>query len=68
MHHPGAWRGALYGASANNKFTVFRRPHNRSRDFRGHYLDGGAAHPGGGAPMVTLSGKTAAELLLQDMR
>ena len=63
----GAWRGALYGASANSKFTVFRRPHNRSRDFRGLYLTGGATHPGGGVPMVTLSGKVAAELLLRDL-
>ena len=61
----GAWRGALYGASANNKFSVFRRPHNRS-PIRGLYFAGGTTHPGGGVPMVMLSGKVAAELLAED--
>lgn len=65
-HMNGAWQGALYGASANSKFTVFRRPHNRSRDLHGLYFAGGTTHPGGGVPMVMLSGKVAAELLMED--
>jgi phytoene desaturase len=63
----GAYRGALYGASANSKWTAFRRPHNRSKDIKGLYFAGGTTHPGGGVPMVTLSGKVAAELLIEDM-
>jgi phytoene desaturase len=63
----GAWRGALYGASANSKWTAFRRPHNRSADFAGLYFAGGTTHPGGGVPMVTLSGGVAAGLLLEDL-
>ncbi|MFO7536828.1 MAG: phytoene desaturase family protein [Chloroflexota bacterium] len=62
----GAWRGALYGASANSRWTAFRRPHNRCPDYRGLYFAGGTTHPGGGVPMVTLSGKVAAQLLLDD--
>lgn len=62
----GAHRGALYGASANSKWTAFRRPHNRCKDVQGLYFAGGTTHPGGGVPMVMLSGKVAAELLLQD--
>jgi phytoene desaturase len=62
----GAWRGALYGHSFNNWLASFQRPHNRSPDVRGLYFAGGTAHPGGGVPMVTLSGKTAARLLLRD--
>ena len=62
----GAWRGALYGASANSKFTAFRRPHNRCPDVRGLYFAGGTTHPGGGVPMVTLSGGVAAKLVLAD--
>jgi phytoene desaturase len=62
----GAWRGALYGHSFNNWFASFQRPHNRSPDVRGLYLAGGTTHPGGGVPMVTLSGKTAARLLHQE--
>ncbi len=64
----GAWRGALYGASANSKWTAFRRPHNRSADFAGLYFAGGTTHPGGGVPMVTLSGGVAAQLLLDDLK
>lgn len=62
----GAFRGALYGASANSKWTAFRRPHNRCPDVHGLYFAGGTTHPGGGVPMVTLSGKVAAELALED--
>lgn len=63
----GSWRGALYGASANSKWTAFRRPHNRSADFSGLYFAGGTTHPGGGVPMVTLSGGVAAKMLIQDL-
>lgn len=65
--HTGAWRGALYGASANSPFTAFRRPHNRAADFKGLYFAGGTTHPGGGVPMVMLSGRVAAHMLLADM-
>lgn len=63
----GSWRGALYGASANNRWAAFRRPHNRSADIGGLYFCGGTTHPGGGVPMVTLSGKVAAGLVLDDL-
>jgi phytoene desaturase len=62
----GAWRGALYGPSANSKWTAFRRPHNRSKHVPGLYFAGGTTHPGGGVPMVALSGKVAAEFVLED--
>ncbi len=61
-----AWRGALYGISSNQALNAFRRPHNRCAHVAGLYFVGGATHPGGGVPMVTLSGKVAAELLLAD--
>ena len=61
-----AWRGALYGASPNSRWAAFRRPHNRSRDVAGLYFAGGTTHPGGGVPMVALSGAVAARLLCED--
>jgi phytoene desaturase len=64
----GARRGALYGSSSNNRFAAFLRPHNRARDVKGLYFAGGTTHPGGGVPMVTLSGKVAADLLLADLQ
>jgi phytoene desaturase len=65
-HITGARRGALYGASSNSRWAAFRRPHNRAPDVNGLYFAGGTTHPGGGVPMVTLSGKVASQLLLQD--
>lgn len=62
----GARLGALYGASSNSRWAAFRRPHNRCPDLRGLYFAGGTAHPGGGVPMVTLSGIAASRLLLED--
>lgn len=60
----GARRGALYGASSNNMFAAFRRPHNVSPYIQNLYLAGGTAHPGGGVPMVMLSGAAAARRIL----
>lgn len=63
----GAWKGALYGPSANDRFAVFLRPHNRSKDIQGLYFAGGTTHPGGGVPMVMLSGKVASDMVLEDL-
>jgi phytoene desaturase len=62
----GAWRGALYGISSNQPLNAFRRPHNRSPHVHGLYFCGGTTHPGGGVPLVTLSGMLAADLLHAD--
>ncbi len=59
----GAWRGALYGISFNHRLAPILRPGNHS-SLRGLYFAGGSVHPGGGVPLVTLSGKRAAQLIL----
>ncbi len=64
----GSNRGSIYGISSNSKNTAFRRPANRSRDIRGLYFAGGSVHPGGGVPLVLLSGKIAAELIARAER
>ncbi|MGB9596595.1 MAG: phytoene desaturase family protein [Candidatus Poribacteria bacterium] len=56
-------RGSIYGISSNNVSMAFRRPANRSRDIKGLYFAGGSVHPGGGIPLVLLSGKMSAELI-----
>lgn len=58
--------GALYGASSNNRWAAFHRPHNRCPEVRGLYFAGGTTHPGGGVPMVILSGKIASQLVQED--
>ncbi|MBN2356684.1 phytoene desaturase [candidate division KSB1 bacterium] len=63
----GSNRGSIYGISSNSRSTAFRRPGNRSRNIRGLYFAGGSSHPGGGVPLVLLSGKMAAELLLDSL-
>lgn len=61
----GAWRGALYGASPNSPFTAFRRSPNQAPNVRGLYFVGGTTHPGGGVPLVMLSGKVVANIINQ---
>jgi phytoene desaturase len=60
--------GAIYGLASHGKFMGAFKPGNRSRQVRGLYLAGGAAHPGPGMPMVMMSGWIAADALDQDVR
>jgi phytoene dehydrogenase-like protein len=62
---PGS-RGAIYGAASNDRFAAFKRPPNRVPGVPGLYLASGSAHPGGGLPMVALSGLAAADCLSGD--
>jgi len=64
----GGWRGALYGELFDSPWVAFRRPTSRAGDIRSLYLAGGTTHPGGGVPMVMLSGKLAAEAVIADTR
>ncbi|TVP82786.1 MAG: phytoene desaturase [Alkalicoccus sp.] len=60
-----AYRGALYGLSSNKKKNTFLRPFNKAADLNNLYFSGGSTHPGGGSPMVTLSGQNVAELIIK---
>lgn len=57
--------GALYGASSNSMFSAFLRPRQRSARHRNLWYVGGSAHPGGGVPLVAISGTIAANLITQ---
>lgn len=57
-----AWQGSIYGLSSNRIHNAFFRVRNRSA-MQGVAFAGGSAHPGGGIPLVLLSGKLAAEAL-----
>lgn len=59
-------RGSIYGVSSNGIFSAFLRVPNRSRQIENLYFVGGATHPGGGMPLVLLSGKMAADLIARD--
>jgi phytoene desaturase len=59
----GSPGGSLYGISSNSRAAAFLRHPNRSRRHKGLYFCGGSAHPGGGMPLVILSGKIASDLV-----
>jgi phytoene desaturase len=60
--------GAIYGLASHGRFLGAFKPGNRSRQVKGLYLAGGAAHPGPGMPMVMMSGWIAADALDADAR
>ncbi len=62
----GGHRGAIYGFSSNNPMAAFMRPANRASAIRRLYYAGSSAHPGGGVPLVTLSGMAAAQCAAAD--
>ncbi len=61
----GSNKGSIYGVSSNSRTTAFQRHPNRSRDIRGLYFASGSVHPGGGIPLVLLSGRMAATLIAE---
>ncbi|WP_121633987.1 1-hydroxycarotenoid 3,4-desaturase CrtD [Tropicibacter alexandrii] len=60
---PGS-AGALYGQSPHGMLAAFRRP-TALTPIKGLVLAGGGTHPGAGVPMAALSGRHAAEAILQ---
>jgi phytoene desaturase len=58
--------GAIYGLASNNPFSAFLRPPLRARGVQGLYFVGGGTHPGGGIPLVLLSGRAVSERVLAD--
>ena len=59
----GAVGGAIYGAAPHGRLGTLGRPGPVVRGVRGLYRAGGTGHPGGGLPLVALSGRVAAELI-----
>ncbi|WP_207539045.1 phytoene desaturase family protein [Sabulicella rubraurantiaca] len=59
--------GAIYGLASHGSFLGAFKPGNRSKQVKGLYLAGGAAHPGPGMPMVMMSGWIAADSLDTDL-
>ena len=58
-----AHKGAIYGISSNSVRQTFSRPGNRSGDVKGLWYVGGTTHPGGGTPIVSLSGRLVGEYI-----
>ena len=61
-------QGSIYGVVADRfKNLGFKIP-QRSKLFSNLYFVGGSVNPGGGMPMVTLSGQLARDKILADLR
>ncbi|MBT8378816.1 MAG: phytoene desaturase [Ignavibacteria bacterium] len=61
----GSRLGSIYGISSNSRTAAFLRQQNRSKKYKGLYFCGGSSHPGGGIPLVMLSGKLAVDQILK---
>lgn len=59
----GSFLGSIYGISSNDKFAAFMRQSNKSKTIKNLYFCGGSAHPGGGIPLVILSGKIVSDII-----
>lgn len=63
----GAHGGSIYGVVTDRKRNGGFKIPSRSAVLSHLYFVGGSTHPGGGVPMVTLSGQLTADLVLADM-
>lgn len=61
-----AHHGALYGWASHSIRTSLFRPSLRAPGRRDLYFVGGTTHPGGGIPLVLLSGKMVAEMIQRE--
>ncbi|MEL6916945.1 MAG: FAD-dependent oxidoreductase, partial [Bacteroidota bacterium] len=58
-----SYRGSLYGAASNSKFSAFLRHPNFNSEIRNLYFCGGSVHPGGGIPLCLLSAKIVSDII-----
>jgi len=63
--YPGSG-GALYGGVTHGWRATFQRP-GAGTSVPGLYLAGGSVHPGPGVPMAALSGRLAAQQVLENL-
>ena len=62
-----SYKGSIYGASSNSKFSAFLRQSNHSRSIKGLYFCGGSVHPGGGTPLCLHSAKITTKKIIEDV-
>ncbi|KZZ82535.1 phytoene desaturase family protein [Bacillus sp. SJS] len=62
----GSNGGSIYGVATDRKKNGGFKVPSRSKLLHNLYFTGGSTHPGGGVPMVTLSGQLTADLILED--
>ncbi|GAF20995.1 phytoene desaturase, neurosporene or lycopene producing [Bacillus sp. JCM 19047] len=63
----GANGGSIYGVVADKKKNGGFKIPSKSELISQLYFVGGSTHPGGGVPMVTLSGQLTADLIAEEL-
>ena len=58
--------GSLYGFASHGVRAAFQRPKLQPAGLRDFYFVGGSTHPGGGLPLVCLSGQIVTEKILRE--
>jgi phytoene desaturase len=58
-----AYKGAIYGQSANTISGAYFRQSNKDEKFKGLYHCGVTTHPGGGIPLALRSAKIVSEMI-----
>ncbi|MCX7075630.1 MAG: phytoene desaturase family protein [Methylococcales bacterium] len=61
-------QGSIYGVEANRLVNLGFKAPQRSDTLSNLYFVGGSVNPGGGMPMVTLSGQLVCDKILQDLK
>ena len=59
-------RGATHGLAHTLTQMAYLRPHNRHARYGNLYFAGASTHPGTGLPTAIVSGRLAAERILED--
>ena len=60
-------RGATHGLAHTLTQLAYLRPHNRHHRYRNVYFAGASTHPGTGVPTALVSGRLAAQRLVDDL-
>ena len=61
-------RGSIYGVVCDRRKNFAFKAPKKSREFANLYFVGGSVNPGGGMPMVSLSGQHVARMILSDIQ
>lgn len=64
----GAYQGTIYGMSSNGFNQAFFKVPNKDKYIEHLYFVGGSTHPGGGTPMVTISGSLVADNIIRQYK
>jgi diapolycopene oxygenase len=59
-------RGSIYGVVSDLKKNFAFKAPKQSKEFKNLYFVGGSVNPGGGMPMVSISGQQAARMIIED--